>query len=770
MKAIDNRQFKFGSYLRIFFSLKSISIIGFFLIVCSFVFVTVQPISKISKTQNQQLEVHSSEIIREVSKTGELLTEELTKTLLRQKAHDVVDKLMLYKSANGGFQFASPGLIAIAVEKIAESGYTAIYDCHNFKTLAHPNRAFVGTDGRLLKDKLSDWFKIWNSNCQASEGSYFWPDKNGVNQKKYMVVTPVNKTGLMVAATMPLEEFHKSAYSLQNASERSLKEFAILLRGLTKNTLETSIAAALAFIFIFLLLNFLCWKMFTRFVNKINLFAEELSRDDYDTKIDLNFRIREFQAIGFNLDRMRNKIINYHNVSVLAASHKAAWEISTQVAHDIRSPLASLQGLMGELTISDPSHRKILKNALNRISDIANGLLNSDDKFLIPSPSLSPTLVSSLIDSIVSEMRLSKKLKANNLHLNLTFDKGAEKQFSKIDVQKLKRSLSNFINNSIDASSPNQTIEVMVSFDDLNQNIIIQISDEGFGFSDEALLNLGKVQFTDKKNGNGIGTLSSCNFINEMGGTVNFSNVQNSGACVVIALPTCLPPSHLQTEISLFSSSKVCIIDDDKSLLGTWANKLKALAIPPTLSNQAITISDSDNFDLFLVDLDLGVKNEDGLDFIKKAGIQNKSILVTSFSEDDDVLVRAKGLGVKVLPKSLIPSLSIEIKESLEKKIILIDDDLLIPDYWGMSARSKGIELIHFKDSKDTLSGIVSLSRDTPIYLDVNLGNESGEDLVPILYDMGFKNITYASGYTNKTFKHMNLVKGVHGKEVPAFL
>ncbi|MBI5139339.1 hypothetical protein HZA26_01880 [Candidatus Nomurabacteria bacterium] len=53
-------------------------------------------------------------------------------------------------------------------------------------------------------------------------------------------------------------------------------------------------------------------------------------------------------------------------------------EITAQVAHDIRSPLAALNVIEKDLACLPEEVRIILRGAINRIRDIANGLLQKN--------------------------------------------------------------------------------------------------------------------------------------------------------------------------------------------------------------------------------------------------------------------------------------------------------------------------------------------------------------------------------------------------------
>ena len=81
-------------------------------------------------------------------------------------------------------------------------------------------------------------------------------------------------------------------------------------------------------------------------------------------------------------------------------------------------------------------------------------------------------------------------------------------------------------------------IKVDVNF----QGLLIDVFDNGPGFSQD-LLNYGIRPFrTSRQNGTGLGLAMVQRFIKDVGGTIKLSNQQPHGACVTLLLPKeCLP-------------------------------------------------------------------------------------------------------------------------------------------------------------------------------------------------------------------------------------
>src|SRR5205807_2647739 len=80
--------------------------------------------------------------------------------------------------------------------------------------------------------------------------------------------------------------------------------------------------------------------------------------------------------------------------------------VASQVAHDVRSPLAALDSVMKDLAGLPEDKRSILRSAAGRIRDIANDLLEKNREAAATNGPASINLVSSHSDPIISEKRL----------------------------------------------------------------------------------------------------------------------------------------------------------------------------------------------------------------------------------------------------------------------------------------------------------------------------------------------------------------------------
>lgn len=455
--------------------------------------------------------------------------------------------------------------------------------------------------------------------------------------------------------------------------------------------------------------------------------------------------------------------------------------LATQVAHDIRSPLAALENILVKINSLPETDRILTRTAVTRIKDIANNLLDKSRDIKInpniysketvfTTENLSTEMVFTLVDPLISEKRMQYRTRNN---LNIHFESSLESFSLFIHVQpnEIKRILSNLINNSSDSIIDQG--EIIVSVSSNTDKVIISIKDNGSGIPNEILSRIGERGISQgKKNGLGLGLFHAVKTIENWNGSIEIKSIlapaENHGTVINIALPKSQPPNWFLQKINLSANSQIIILDDDSSIHGIWKNRFGSISSDsnPISIHNFYSIEDLNIFFkkqkdisefLFFIDYELIGSNQTGLDLIETLGIYNNSILVTSRFDDPSIINRVTNLKMKLIPKAmanLIP-LAFEGKKH-DIDAVLIDDDELVHMTWKHVAKSIGVKLKIYRDFNSFINDSDLIHFETPIYIDVNLGNgKSGEILGSELFQMGYKHIHLSTGYDSERFKHL---------------
>lgn len=283
-----------------------------------------------------------------------------------------------------------------------------------------------------------------------------------------------------------------------------------------------------------------------------------------------------------------NEIKRLQGLELKNESLRVLSDIASQVAHDIRSPLSALSMVTNSLTDIPEEKRLLIRNATQRINDIANDLLyksKKSNKNIIESEisdghfKSEVILIPALVDSLISEKRIQFRDQ-----INITIDTDFSNSFGAFavgDSKEIMRILSNLINNSVEAFESNIG-RVKVTIEILNNKIALIVSDNGKGIPPEVLNSLGEKKLSYGKedsstSGSGIGIFHAKNYINQIGGKFNISSKINEGTKIEILLNKAENPQWFLKSIDLKSTMQVISLDDDLTIHQIWNGRLQSM-------------------------------------------------------------------------------------------------------------------------------------------------------------------------------------------------
>ncbi len=141
--------------------------------------------------------------------------------VIKQKAIDVAAQMEIFIKLHPKTKreelFKDPWLKSIAIQKVGETGYTAVHDDKGINHF-HVNPALMETDLHDLAPKLPAFWKILEASLKGEAWGYYdWKDADGKIRPKYMYLAPVQGTDLIVAATTYIDEFSKPARTIRKS-------------------------------------------------------------------------------------------------------------------------------------------------------------------------------------------------------------------------------------------------------------------------------------------------------------------------------------------------------------------------------------------------------------------------------------------------------------------------------------------------------------------------------------------------------------------------
>jgi PAS domain S-box-containing protein len=208
-------------------------------------------------------------------------------------------------------------------------------------------------------------------------------------------------------------------------------------------------------------------------------------------------------------------------------------QLAAGVAHEIRNPLTTLKGFVQlnkqQGALSD-SYLDIMLSELDRINLIVSEFL------VLAKPQLThfeKTDIQSLLQDIIALLDLQAAQMNIRFEMKIT---SSDIPLIVCEANQLKQVFVNVLKNSIEAMSDGGTITIELQYLMKDNILVVRITDQGNGISEEDMPKLGEPFFSNKPTGNGLGLMVSQRIIANHKGTMNISSKLGEGTCVEIRL------------------------------------------------------------------------------------------------------------------------------------------------------------------------------------------------------------------------------------------
>ncbi len=236
--------------------------------------------------------------------------------------------------------------------------------------------------------------------------------------------------------------------------------------------------------------------------------------------------------LGYIVPDFLVKRIRYEKLKVVALEldRKKIKETAEQISHDIASPLSAIKMLVSLLPNLDIEIKNLLAKAVDRTQEIFDDLKNSNT-------SSSKIFIRKCIDELIKEKHIVWGIKCR-IELDIS---SSDELVGLGDEVAFKRSMSNLINNSFEASQLDENNLIKISVNSFESFLEIRIVDHGFGMSPETLSQLGLRGFSSGKteianSGSGLGIHYAKSMIKSWGGYLSFESSPDLGTTVIIKL------------------------------------------------------------------------------------------------------------------------------------------------------------------------------------------------------------------------------------------
>ncbi|MGO9272022.1 MAG: ATP-binding protein [Terriglobia bacterium] len=211
----------------------------------------------------------------------------------------------------------------------------------------------------------------------------------------------------------------------------------------------------------------------------------------------------------------------------------ALGQLSAGLAHEIRNPLASIEGAAAVVQREHQSEdrRREFLDIIQKESRRLNRLLTDFLSFAKPSP---PDLKTVEIDGLLDSVMVLAQHGENSRRV-LKKDIQPGLSLLECDPEQLKQVLLNLVMNAIQVTPQDGTVVLAVRED--GNKVTIEVHDQGSGISEDSLDRIFDPFFTTKQNGTGLGLSVAHQIVSQHGGTVTVARNSPDGVTMRVSLP-----------------------------------------------------------------------------------------------------------------------------------------------------------------------------------------------------------------------------------------
>jgi signal transduction histidine kinase len=252
-----------------------------------------------------------------------------------------------------------------------------------------------------------------------------------------------------------------------------------MLRLALRSTIITLVAAVI--------ISFFALGFITRNLRKISIAIREFKRGNLTSRIAVKGKgeLREF-ADSFN--EMADQIVQ--NMQDLKTMDSLRRELVANVSHDLRTPLASIQGYVETILLKNNSLTEEEKLNYLRITFASTERLNNlveelfelsklEARERLPKPE--PFQMTELAQDIVQKNQILAQ--SNKIKLNFESPKGIPIVFA--DIGMIEKVLQNLLDNAVKFSPENGNVTLRI--EPQEDQLVIKITDSGPGIDEEEI-------------------------------------------------------------------------------------------------------------------------------------------------------------------------------------------------------------------------------------------------------------------------------------------
>jgi two-component system OmpR family sensor kinase len=294
--------------------------------------------------------------------------------------------------------------------------------------------------------------------------------------------------------------------------------------------------------------GFVLFRHITKRIQTLALGMEQFKQSDFQQSIALPMRFDgrpgdEIDQLGVTFREMSERIIQ--QVKQLQHNDTSRRELVANVSHDLRTPLASLQGYLETLALKDAQlsedekkhyiniayqHSERLRKLISELFELST-LENQGARL-----HFEPFSMSELIQDVSQKFQLEAQAK----HLELSTHIPSQPAFVSADIGLIQRVLENLIENAIKYTPPGGHIGISLVHG--NNRVATSISDSGHGIPEADLPHIFdrfyRVEKHRDEDGTGLGLAIAKRIMQLHNSSIDVASRPDTGTTFSFQLPS----------------------------------------------------------------------------------------------------------------------------------------------------------------------------------------------------------------------------------------
>jgi two-component system, NtrC family, nitrogen regulation sensor histidine kinase NtrY len=412
----------------------------------------------------------------------------------------------------------------VNTENLAKIFQERIYEISSINKL---NISIYDLKGNLLKSSISSVLE--KIDIQPIPGNLLRELKQNSNHK---ILKTREEDGIGYQSSFSF--IHDSKFKRIGILELQFtQDNSEIEKELTEFILRLCLVYILMF-FIAIVFAYFLSSYITRSIKAISDKIQQTRLTERNEKIILNKASSEIEILVEAYNNMIDEL--GESAAKLAKSEREqAWrEMAKQVAHEIKNPLTPMR-----LTVQS------FERTFNSSDDKAKDKLKEFSQTLIQQIDVMSSIASAFSD--FAKMPIQKKEQIEIISVikfaldifseeYIKYHPEEEELYANLDKTQLIRVITNLVKNAIQATEnqENPIVEVKVSSEE--KNLIISVSDNGKGISEDLKELIFEPKFTTKTSGMGLGLAMIKNIIEAYDGSISFSSKEGIGTVFKVVL------------------------------------------------------------------------------------------------------------------------------------------------------------------------------------------------------------------------------------------